>query len=835
MNRGLTAKAQRVVNLYAQEEAKRFNSEFIQPEHIFLGLIREIESLAVRVLQQANVDIETIKFQVENALKSSSNTILLGEIQPSDRVEKVLQLSAKEAKVLNHHYIGTEHLLLGIYREEEGTVYNLLEAQKVNISQMRRIIVDILGFGMLSKNIGTKKNLKTPVIDNFSRDLTLLATEKKLDPVIGRHKEIERLIQILSRRSKNNPILIGEPGVGKSAIVEGLALRIISREAPDILLKKRVMALDLAACIAGTKYRGEFEERLKNIMMEIKRAENIILFIDEIHTIIGAGGAEGAMDAANIFKPSLSRGELQCIGATTLKEYKRYIEKDAALVRRFQKITIEEPSLEDTYAILNGLKVEYEKHHNVKYDKKSLEVAVTLAKRYLTEKYLPDTAIDLIDEAGARARVLNSNLPDHLKEMEFKIEDLTKEKTNVVKRQEFEEAAIIRDKIRSHKEQYEEAKNKWLENKKSTIATITPKDIAKVISDITNIPTIQLEKDERKRLLNMEKELAKSIVGQVDAIQSLSFNFRNSRAGIRSKRRPAGSFIFLGPTGVGKTQTAKTLAKFIFGNENAIIRIDMSEFMEKHTASRLIGSPPGYVGYEEGGVLTDQVRRKPYSIILFDEMEKAHPDVLNILLQVLEDGHLTDNLDHKVDFTNTIIIMTSNLGSKEMIQTQSFGFSGEREAVGSFEHSKQIAISALRKSFNPEFINRFDDIIVFHPLSHESLIKVMDIMLQELHANLKEKNISLKIEVDVKKFLIKKDINLEYGARILRKIIREEIENKISTLILQEDNDNNIKGFALTLVNKSSSTQSKKSQEQEKEIKIEMVKKIKSDPKKITL
>ncbi len=784
---GLTAKAQKVINQYAQEEAKNFNSDKIQPEHIFLGLLRENESIAVKVLQKLNIDVEKIKYEVSNILKSSTNTLLLGEIQPSDRVQKILTLSAEEAKVLGHHYIGTEHLLLGIYREE-STIYNTLESRNVNLSQLRRITVNILGFGMLPKGefFNDEKVVKTPTTDNFSRDLTKLAQEDQLDPVIGRKKEINRLIQILSRRTKNNPILIGEPGVGKSAIVEGLATKIFKKETPYLLFNKRVVVLDLAACVAGTKYRGEFEERFKNIMLEIKRAKDIILFIDEVHTLIGAGGAEGAMDAANILKPSLSRGELQCIGSTTLKEYKRYIERDTALVRRFQKITVEEPSVSTTIEILKGLKEKYESYHNVKYPLETIEATVKFAKRYLTEKFLPDTAIDILDEVGAKARLLNCNRPNYLKEMELEIEQLTKEKTNVVKNQEFEKAAIVRDKIQSKKEALKETLDTWEKSKKSKAFKITPANIAETISEITKIPTIYLEKEEKKRLINMEKNLQKELIGQNEAIENISKIFRSSRSGIRSNKKPAGSFIFLGPTGVGKTKLAKILAQFIFGSEDALIRIDMSEFMEKHNASRLIGSPPGYVGYEEGGELTGKIRQNPYCVILFDEIEKAHSEIFNMLLQVLEDGYLNDQLGHKVDFTNTIIIMTSNLGGKEMIHGSSLGFQPHSYSKEGQTYYKKVAMAELKKKFNPEFINRIDDIIIFNPLSEKEVIKVLDIFLDELKLNLKDQKIQLQIDQNVKEYLVKKGYNKQYGARPLRRAIQAEVEDKLASYLLEE-------------------------------------------------
>lgn len=781
---GLTAKAQKVINHYAQEEAKRLNFDHIDPEHIFLGLIREPESVAVRVIQKLNVDLEKIKFELENAVRRPSTTMLLGDLQPSDRVQKMLTYSAEEAKTLNHHYIGTEHLLLGLFREEEGTIFNLLESYGLNINKMRRSTVEILGFGEVPRTSAPEKNKKTPTLDTFGRDLTALAKDNKLDPVIGRQEEITRLIQILSRRTKNNPILIGEPGVGKSAIVEGLALRIQNKEAPDLLLNKRVVILDLASAIAGTKYRGEFEERLKNIMMETKRAGNVIMFIDEVHTIIGAGGAEGAMDAANILKPALARGELQCIGSTTLKEYKKYIEKDMALVRRFQPITVNEPSIEDSIQILQGLRKKYEEFHMASYTPEALETAVKFAKRYITERFLPDTAIDLIDEAGARARLENTNRPDHLKQIELEVEKLYGDKNKMVKDQKFEQAAVVRDEINHKKQELEKATKEWEGQKEEKRILIDVEDINAIVSRMTKIPVQKLGEAESKRLLSMEDELHKRVIGQDEAIKALSRIVRRSRVGLKSKKRPAGSFIFLGPTGVGKTELAKALSEFLFGKDDNIIRIDMSEFMEKHAASRLVGAPPGYVGYEEGGELTDRVRRNPYSIILFDEMEKAHPDVYNILLQILDEGHLTDNLGHKVDFSNTIMIMTSNLGAKDIIKGNTLGFGGAGDGLEQRDiHS--IAMEELKREFNPEFLNRIDEIVVFHPLEEKHIELILDVLLNDLLTNLKDRSLTLELSPGAKKLLIKKGYDRQYGARKLRRTIQTELEDLLSSHILE--------------------------------------------------
>ncbi|HBE04827.1 MAG TPA: ATP-dependent Clp protease ATP-binding subunit ClpC, partial [Spirochaetia bacterium] len=627
-------------------------------------------------------------------------------------------------------------------------------------------------------------NKKTPTINQFGRDLTELAAAGKLDPVIGRTIEVERVIQILSRRTKNNPILLGEPGVGKSAIVEGLAQRIFSKNIPDLLHNKRVVVLDLAACVAGTKYRGEFEERLKNIILEIKRAENIIVFIDEVHTIIGAGGAEGAMDAANILKPALARGELQCVGATTLNEYKKYIEKDTALVRRFQPIQIEEPNIDDTKKILMGIKEKYEAHHKVKYSDQAVHAAVTMAKKYITERFLPDTAIDLIDEAGARAHLTSSIRPPEIKKIEEEIDELNREKTDVVKEQNYEKAAKIRDKIIDARTRLDHLISEWQGRKANDITIITDDDITTIISSITHIPLSRIAENESEKLLHMEEELHKRVIGQDEAIRAISRALRRSRAGLKSNKRPAGSFIFLGPTGVGKSELAKTLAEFMFGKEEALIRIDMSEFMEKHAVSRLIGAPPGYVGYEEGGALTDKIRRRPYSVVLFDEIEKAHPDVFNILLQVLEEGQLTDNLGHTVNFSNTILLMTSNLGSREMLKGGSLGFSASDQEMN-FEDMKNIALDELKRAFNPEFLNRVDDTIVFRTLGRGDIMAIIDILMKETISALAEKKIKIQIDGSAKNFLAEKGYDRKFGARPLRRLLQKEFEDIMAVKILE--------------------------------------------------
>ncbi|PCG20050.1 ATP-dependent Clp protease ATP-binding subunit [Brachyspira sp. G79] len=786
----LTSKAKKVIELYAQEEAKRLNHDMVTPEHILLGLLHESEALATRVLLRLKIDLDRLKLELESAMVKSSSTKVFGTLPTAPRVQKLISRSAEEARALSHNYIGTEHLLLGLLREEGGTAYNVLTSMGLELTILRQEILKMLG--VAGSNISsseqthqdeTVKKVKTPTLDQFARDLTKLARDKALDKVIGRENEVMRVVQILSRRKKNNPILLGEPGVGKTAIVEGLAEKIVSADVPDILLKKRVLTLDLSSVVAGTKYRGEFEERIKNIVLEIKKANNIIIFIDELHTLIGAGGAEGALDAANMLKPALSRGEIQCIGATTINEYKKYIEKDGALVRRFQPINVEEPSIEDTIEILNGIKSKYEEHHKVKYTDEAITAAAVLSKRYIFERHLPDKAIDLIDEAGSRARLMNMTRPQEFKDLEKKIEELNQEKKNVVDNQNFEEAAKIRDEITALQEELAKKEEKWREEREKIETYIEEDDIRHVISEITNIPIKRLLNSESKRLIDMEEELHQKVVGQKEAIASISRAIRRSRAGLKTSKRPLGSFIFLGPTGVGKTALAKVLSEFMFGDSDALIRIDMSEFMEKFAVSRLIGAPPGYVGYEEGGGLTEKVRRKPYSLILFDEIEKAHPDVTNILLQVLEEGQLTDNFGRKVDFSNTIIIITSNLGARDIVKGSSLGFN----AVGSEKDTndiKNFALEELKQNFNPEFLNRIDDIIVFHTLTKDDLKDIINIMLKELNEAIKERNIVINLSEEAKSYIIDKGFDKKYGARSLRRAIQKEIEDYVSTEIL---------------------------------------------------
>ena len=787
----LTRRAKVVIDFYSQDEAKRLNHDQITPEHVLLGLLHEPESIAVKALRNLKVDLDKLKIELETSMtKSTSTTKLFGQVPSSPRVQKLISFSAEEAKAFGHNYIGTEHLLLGILREENGIAYNVLTSLGIELNSLKQEIMKIVGISSSSSsNEQTHhqeeivRKIKTPTLDQFARDLTKLAREKALDRVIGRENEVMRAVQILSRRKKNNPILLGEPGVGKTAIVEGLAEKIVAGDVPDILLKKRVLTLELSSVVAGTKYRGEFEERIKNIVLEIKKSNNIIIFIDELHTLIGAGGSEGALDAANMLKPALSRGEIQCIGATTINEYKKYIEKDGALVRRFQPVNVEEPNIEDAIEILNGIKPQYEEHHNVKYTNEAINAAVVLSKRYITERYLPDKAIDLIDEAGSRARLINMTRPLELKDIEEEIKKLDEEKQKFAESQNFEEAARLRDEVRSLQDKLSEKQEKWRSERDKIQTLIEEDDIRNVISEITNIPVKRLLNSESKRLIGMEEELHKKVVGQEEAISSISKAIRRSRAGLKSSKRPLGSFIFLGPTGVGKTALAKVLSEFMFGNSEALIRIDMSEFMEKFAVSRLIGAPPGYIGYEEGGGLTEKVRRKPYSLILFDEIEKAHPDVTNILLQVLEEGQLTDNFGRKVDFSNTIIIITSNLGARDIVKGSSLGFN----AIGEEKDSndiKNFALEELKQNFNPEFLNRIDDIIVFHTLTKENLKEIIDIMLKELNESIKDRDIIINLTDEAKLYIIEKGFDKKYGARSLRRAIQKEIEDYISAEIL---------------------------------------------------
>ncbi|MCC2685994.1 MAG: ATP-dependent Clp protease ATP-binding protein, partial [Paenibacillaceae bacterium] len=699
---------------------------------------------------------------------------------------------------LGHTYVGTEHILLGLIREGEGVAARVLNNLGISLNKARQQVLQLLGSNeVVSSNHGTPTNANTPTLDGLARDLTSIAKEGNLDPVIGRSKEIERVIQVLSRRTKNNPVLIGEPGVGKTAIAEGLAQKIINNEIPETLRDKRVMTLDMGSVVAGTKYRGEFEDRLKKIMDEIRQAGNIILFIDELHTLIGAGGAEGAIDASNILKPSLARGELQCIGATTLDEYRKYIEKDAALERRFQPITVDQPTPEEAILILRGLRDRYEAHHRVKITDEAIEQAVKLSDRYITDRFLPDKAIDLIDEAGSKVRLRSYTVPPDLKKLENKLEDIRKEKDSAVQSQEFEKAASLRDKEQKLREELETTKNTWKEKQGRTDSEVTAEDIAQVVASWTGIPVVKLAEEETERLLKMESIIHNRVIGQDEAVKAVSRAIRRARAGLKDPKRPMGSFIFVGPTGTGKSNLAKALAESLFGDENAVIRIDMSEYMEKHSTSRLVGAPPGYVGYEEGGQLTEKVRRKPYSVVMLDEIEKAHPEVFNILLQVLEDGRLTDSKGRTVDFRNTLIIMTSNVGTDMIKKSGTLGFTDPRNnAERDYDHMKDKVMSEMKKTFRPEFLNRIDDIIVFHSLNEQHIAEIVTLLAEDLRKRLMEQDIHFSLTDSAKAFLAKEGYDPTYGARPLRRAIQKHIEDRLSEELLK---GNIVKGDSLKI------------------------------------
>jgi ATP-dependent Clp protease ATP-binding subunit ClpC len=800
MSNRFTERAQRVI-LIAQEEAKRLNHDYVGTEHLLLGLIALGEGVAAQVLANLGVDLRRVRVEIEKMVGTGDNVMLLGEIPFTPRAKKVLELAVEEAQNMGHNYVGTEHLLLGLIREEEGVAARVLENIGVRLDVVREEVISLLGEGHAQSHSGTgasgqaqahhpapaRVKSKTPTLDEFGRDLTQQAKEGKLDPVIGRENEIERVIQILLRRTKNNPVLMGDPGVGKTAIVEGLAQRLSSDEAPELLSGKRVVTLDLAAVVAGTKYRGEFEQRLKNIMEEIRRAKNhIILFIDELHTVIGAGAAEGAIDASNMLKPSLARGELQCIGATTLDEYRKYIEHDAALERRFQPIMVEPPSVEDTVKILKGLKERYEAHHKVKFTDEALSEAAALADRYITDRFLPDKAIDLIDEAGSRSRLQVTQRPQELKDREAEIDKVTKDKETAISSQEYEKAARLRDKEKEMRKALEDARKLWREKRDASIPTVGAEDIAGVVSKWTGIPATKLTESEQEKLLHMEGELHKRLIGQKEAITAISQAIRRGRTGLKDPKKPIGSFIFLGPTGVGKTELARTLAEFLFGNEESLIRIDMSEYMEKFSVSRLIGAPPGYVGYEEGGQLTEAVRRKPYSVVLLDEIEKAHPDTFNILLQIMDDGILSDNLGHKVNFKNTVIIMTSNVGARLISKGKSLGFLVQEDAVKDYTSMKETVMEEVKKAFNPEFLNRLDDIIVFHPLTREESRQILELMLARVAKKIAAQGFSITITEEAKEFLVEKGFDPNFGARPLQRSIQRLVEDPLAEDILSK-------------------------------------------------
>jgi ATP-dependent Clp protease ATP-binding subunit ClpC len=789
-----TPRAQQVLAL-ARKEADRFNHNFVGTEHLLLGLIKLGQGVAVNVLQKLGLDLETVRMEVEKQVGTGPDQKMIGNIPYTPRVKKVLALAAKEAKALNHTYVGTEHILLGLLREGDGVAARVLKNLDVDIEQTRQEILKELDPNFAAQDeqapegqekapAEKKGEIKTPALKAFGRDLTEIARKGEMDPVIGRKNEIERVIQILCRRTKNNPVLLGEAGVGKTAIVEGLAQEIAAGNVPELLREKRVITLDLALMVAGTKYRGQFEERIKAVMDEIRRSKNILLFIDELHTIVGAGSAEGTMDASNIIKPALSRGELQCIGATTLTEYRKYIEKDAALERRFQAVKVEAPSIEEAILILKGLRPKYEEHHKAEFTDEAIAASVKLSDRYITDRFLPDKAIDLMDEAGSRARIGTMTRPPQVKDLEADIEDIKSKKERAIKNQDFEGAASMRDKEKHAKEKLETVLKEWRTTREEKRVKVDESDILHVVAKWTGIPLQRMGQDEMARLLAVEGEMGKVVIGQREAVSALCKALRRSRADLKDPRRPIGTFALLGPTGVGKTLLAKTLAEQLFGDSKALIQLDMSEYMEKFNVSRLIGSPPGYVGYEEGGQLTEQVRRKPYSVVLFDEIEKAHPDVWNLLLQILEEGKLTDNVGRIVNFRNTIILMTSNVGSDTIKKQSTLGFSPITDE-GSYEKMREKILEEAKKTFRPEFLNRLDDIVVFRSLTKPDLIEILDLEISKVMHRLKARNIVLVLDEKAKDFLVGKGYDPTYGARPMRRAVERALEDPLAEDILK--------------------------------------------------
>ncbi|MCE5267910.1 MAG: ATP-dependent Clp protease ATP-binding subunit [Planctomycetaceae bacterium] len=797
-----TDRARKVMQL-ANQEAQRFNHEYIGTEHILLGLIKEGSGVAANVLKNLDVDLRKIRLEVEKLVQSGPDMVTMGKLPQTPRAKKVIEYSMEEARNLNHNYVGTEHILLGLLREQEGVAAQVLMNLGLKLEEVREEVLNLLGHGMEgpegSERAGglpagggaaageaaprTGKS-KTPALDSFGRDLTELARQGKLDPVIGREKEIERTMQILGRRTKNNPVLLGEAGVGKTAIVEGFAQRVVEGNVPELLLDRRIVVLDLAMMVAGTKYRGQFEERIKAVMNEVRRAKNTILFIDELHTLVGAGGAEGAIDASNVLKPALSRGEIQCIGATTLDEYRKYIEKDTALDRRFQMVMVEPSSKPETVLILKGLRDRYEQHHHVRITDDAVESAVELSSRYITGRCLPDKAIDVIDEAGARVHLKSMTRPPDLKEIDEAVEKLNKEKEEAVANQDFEKAAALRDQADKLKKKKQTITHQWREKSRETDGVVDEEVIAEVVSKITGVPLTRMTVEDTMRLMKMEDELHKRVVSQEEAIKSISKAVRRSRSGLKDPKRPTGCFIFAGPTGVGKTLLAKALAEFMFGDEDALIQIDMSEYMEKHNVSRLVGAPPGYVGYEEGGQLTEKIRRRPYSVVLLDEIEKAHPDVFNMLLQVMEEGRLTDSFGRNVDFRNTILIMTTNAGADAIKNEAAFGFQ-KPDGDASYESMKSRVQEQIEKVFRPEFLNRVDDVIIFRHLTQDDLGEVIEMELKKVRGRLEERGLKLVLTLEAKKFLIKKGSNLDFGARPLRRAIESFVEDPLSEELLK--------------------------------------------------
>jgi len=794
-----TPRAQQVLAL-ARKEADRFNHNFVGTEHLLLGLIKLGQGVAVNVLQKLGLDLETVRMEVEKQVGTGPDQKMIGNIPYTPRVKKVLALAAKEAKALNHTYVGTEHILLGLLREGDGVAARVLKNLDVDIEQTRQEILKELdpnfaaqeeqppggsSEGAPEKPTPEKKGeVKTPALKAFGRDLTEIARKAEMDPVIGRKNEIERVIQILCRRTKNNPVLLGEAGVGKTAIVEGLAQEIAAGNVPELLREKRVITLDLALMVAGTKYRGQFEERIKAVMDEIRRAKNIILFIDELHTIVGAGSAEGTMDASNIIKPALSRGEMQCIGATTLNEYRKYIEKDAALERRFQSVKVEAPSIEEAILILKGLRSKYEEHHKAEFTDKAIEAAVKLSDRYIPDRFLPDKAIDLMDEAGSRARIGTMTRPPEVKDIEAEIEDIKVKKERAIKEQDFEGAASMRDKEKQAKDKLDNVLNTWRANREEKRVKVDEEDIQHVVAKWTGIPMKRMEQGEAQRLLAIEDQMSKIVIGQREGVAAICKALRRSRADLKDPKRPIGTFALLGPTGVGKTLLAKTLAEQMFGDSKSLIQLDMSEYMEKFNVSRLVGSPPGYVGYEEGGQLTEQVRRKPYSVVLFDEIEKAHPDVWNMLLQILEEGKLTDSVGRVVNFRNTIILMTSNVGSDTIKKQSSMGFSPISDE-GTYEKMREKIMEEARRTFKPEFLNRLDDVIVFRSLTKPDLVEILDLEIKKVMERLKNKNIKLTLDEKAKDFLVEKGFDPNYGARPMRRSVEKFLEDPLAEEILK--------------------------------------------------
>jgi ATP-dependent Clp protease ATP-binding subunit ClpC len=782
MKNNFSSRVQMVIQ-FSREEALRLGHDYIGTEHLLLGLIREGEGIAVEILRNLGTDLEEIKRAVEDAVKSTGETMTIGNIPFTKRAEKILKMAYVEAEKYKSDIIGTEHLLLALVKEKDGVAAQVLLNFDITYEAVREELENILRGTPSSKEANPQRS-KTPALDHFGRDLTELARKNELDPIIGREREIERVAQILSRRKKNNPVLIGEPGVGKTAIAEGLALRIVERKVPRILHNKRVVTLDLGAIVAGTKYRGQFEERMKAIMNELMRAKDVILFIDELHTIVGAGGASGSLDASNMFKPALSRGELQCIGATTLNEYRQYIEKDGALERRFQKIMVDPPSPEETIQILNGLKDRYEDHHKIRYTGEAINAAVKLSERYITDRFLPDKAIDVLDETGARVHLANIVVPKEITELEEEIKQIRKEKDLVIKNQEFERAAVLRDQEKRLNRKLDAAKRRWKETEDEVIATVEEDDIADVVAMMTGIPVQKVAQSETDKVLKMEEALKKRIVGQDDVIHLLCKAIQRTRAGLKDPNRPIGSFIFLGPTGVGKTQLAKELAKYLFEKEDALIRLDMSEYMEKFSVSRLTGAPPGYVGYEEGGQLTEKVRRHPYAVVLFDEIEKAHPDVFNILLQILDDGSLTDGLGRRVDFKNTILIMTSNAGAREIKKAGGYGFSTQENEIDYSKMQSKI-MEEIKRLFNPEFLNRVDELVVFRNLTKEHMGQIIDIVVNEMLNKVSDRQIEIELTEEAKELIAEKGFDPVYGARPLKRVIQKYIEDPIAEEMLK--------------------------------------------------